>query len=640
MEAIMTHQEQAQPAESLCAWSEFGRVAKILSWVEELKHMKDAQPTANDWRLIGRAIVICHPVEELRTPLVQQIAHAAGYEYVAISGEAFFEWVHEAKPVPYENPVIIHVAQHVWSGKIEDDKKAAEELVDFQKNEIPQYLASLPDDQTVVFVVTSKSYADLVPQLRSVGAFDRRFDVAEFTPVEIGTWFLGQVGLALCDESLLTDIGKVGRLVDDEFKDRRRQRLIALHLQRLANRDTRKLCFDDLVYFAVHGGSETDHVPEESEAMLHRIAVHEAGHALISIIDSNSRNIPDYTSITPGSHFKGVVTDSYAYSFATVGRYTYEDSRHKVRVQLAGRVAEAIVFGATRVGTFTARSDLRNATAWTKELVGMYGFSAEQENFDAIHNNLAVIDDEASASEAAHIEQQTRLFLKRQYEAVEAMILENKRFLDAITCALLEKQVLNQADISAISRDIQREDSQSPLSDRTSSFTPINPLLTKIVEHMTGEYTLEAQGISRSKVSRLSDNARDQLHACVTKNTLQQNHGVVVYALSKSPFLYAANLLASFSDLSIEQLMDGARRSESEFEKITSALSQLHEASVYFDDTHGLSSEKRLEGLFLLEKRLGISKLGAVICDRNELLDSRFQEYCARKDIETIVLDQ
>lgn len=460
-----TNDEQPKTTESPCSWPEFGRVSKIQGWIKELRKIKESQPTASDWCLIGRAVVVCHPIEELRAPLVQKVAYEAGYDYVALSGEEFFKWVHEEKAVQYDKPVLIHVAQHVWSRKIEDDKKAAEELVDFQTNDVPKYLANLPADQAVVFVVTGESYADLVPQLRSVGAFDRRFDVAEFTMEEIGAWFLGVVGSDLCDDSLLLDLGKIGKLVNDEFDDRRRQRLIALHLQRRAHRECRKLSFDDLVYFAVHSGSETEHAPEESDAMLRRIAVHEAGHALVSIIDSHNRNIPDYASIMPGSHFKGVVTDSYAYAFALSGRYTYEDSRHKIRVYLAGRIAEAIVFGATRVGTFTARSDLRNATAWTKELVGMYGFSAEQENPDAIRNNLAVIDDEASASEAAHIEQQTRLFLKRQYEAVEKMFIENREFLDSITHALLEKRVLNRSDLLAIWQGTPKNARRAPLDE-------------------------------------------------------------------------------------------------------------------------------------------------------------------------------
>lgn len=632
--------KQPQASEVLPPWADFGRVGKIQSWIEELKKIKESEPTSNDWRLLGRGVVVCHPVEELRTPLVEKIAQEAGYEYATLSAEDFFEWVHDGKALPNEKPTIFHVKQGVWSGTIDDDKKAAEELVTFQAKEIPKYLSALPTNLTAVFVVTAESYSDLEPPLRAVGAFDRRFDIAEFTLPELGAWFLNLISSELCDDSLFLDTGKVGKLINDEFDDRRRQRLIALHLQRLANRECRKVCFDDLVYFAVNGGSETEHAPEANAAMLHRVAVHEAGHALVSILDSNGRNIPDFASIVQGSHFKGFVTDSYAYSFALTGRYTYEDSRHKIRVQLAGRVAEAVALGPTHVGTFAARSDLRNATKWAKELVGKYGFSAEQENPNAIRDNLAVIEDEASASEAAHIEQQARLLLKRQYEAVEVMILENKALLDAITDALLERQVLNQADISAIFRNIQRGDAQAPLANRTSNFTPINPLLTKVVEHMTGEYTLDEQGIARSKLTAISDNVRAQLHACVTKHLLQHDHGIVVYALNKSPLLYAANLLATFSDLSLDRLIGNAKQTDAEFQKITFALGKLHEASVYFDDTHGLSSDKRLEGLFRLERTMGPTKLGAVICDRNELLDSRFQEYCARKDIEIVVLDQ
>lgn len=635
----MTQTEQAQVDGLHDQWREFGHVAKIQGWIEELKNAKDSPITAYDWRLMGRAVMICHPIEELREPLVKKIADEAGYEYIRFSGEAFFELVRERKPIPGSTPAIIHVEQCAWSGKIEDDKKAAKELSDFQKIGLPNYLAELPNDLLVIFVVTGKSYVDLNPALRTVGTFDRRFDIAKPTLDELGIWFLNNIGTHLCDDSLLADAGKVGKLIDNEFEARRRQKLIALQMQRLAKREERLLSFDDLVYFAVHGGSETEHKQDEDSATLHRIAVHEAGHALVSIIDSDGRNMPDYTSIMPGAHFKGIVADSYAYSYALTGRYTYEDSRHKIRTQLAGRIAEAVVFGTTKVSTFSARSDLSNATAWAKELVGICGFSAEHENPDAIRDNLAVIDDEATPSEAAHIEQQTRLFLKRQYEAVELMILENKPFLDAITHALLEKQVLYQSDMSTIFRDILRGDAQTPLADRTSKFTAINPLLTKIVEHITGEYTLEAQGISRSQLANLSDSTRDQLHSCIKKHLLLHKHGVAIYALTKSPLLYAANLLAIFSDLSLDQLIDSKALTDSEFQSVSLALGKLHEASVHFDDTHGLSSDKRLEGLFRLEQTMGITKLGAIICDRDDLLDERFKEYCLKQGIEIVILN-
>ena len=123
----MTHQEQTQREQSFCPWAEFGHIAKIQGWIEELKKIKGSQPTAKDWRLMGRAVMICHPIDELRKPLVKKIAHEAGYDYLWISGETFFEWAHECKSIPVGVPVIIHVEQGVWSGKIEDNKKAAEE---------------------------------------------------------------------------------------------------------------------------------------------------------------------------------------------------------------------------------------------------------------------------------------------------------------------------------------------------------------------------------------------------------------------------------------------------------------------------------------------------------------------------------
>lgn len=588
---------------------------------------------------MGRAVMICHPIDELRKPLVKKIAHEAGYDYLWISSETFFEWVNESKPIPVGVPVIIHVEQGVWSGKIEDNNKAAEELAEFQANDLPNYLSELPNDLIAVFVITGKSYTDLNPSIRTVGSVDRRFDIAEPTLLDLGSWFLNQIGTELCDESLLKDTGRVGKLVNDEFEDRRRQRLIALHLQRRANREARQLSFDDLVYFAVHGGSETEHAPEEDAEMLHRIAVHEAGHALISILDSNGRNIPDFASITPGGHFKGVVADSYAYSLALTGRYTYEDSRHKVRVQLAGRIAESIVLGATKVGTFGARSDLRNATTWAKELMGLCGFSPEQENPEAVRDNLAVIDDEASASEAAHIEVQTRLFLKRQYEAVALTILDNKAFLDAITHALLERRVLNQNQLAEIFKEFQLSKYQTPLDERRSNFTVINPMLTQIVEHIIGEHTLDAQWISRIKVPALSNAALDQMFACIKKHHYQHRHGIAFYALNRSPLLYTANLLASFSGISLEELLGNALISDATYQKICDALDKLIPAPIYFDNTHEVSSSKRMEALLGLERILGPTKLGAVICDRSELLDDRFLDYCSRQKIEVVVID-
>ena len=635
----MTHQEQTCREKSFCPWAEFGHVAKIQGWIDELKKLKNSEPTAKDWQLMGRAVMICHPIDELRKPLIQKIAHEAGYDYLWISGETFFEWAHECKSIPGGVPVIVHVEQGIWSGKIEDNKKAAEELAEFQANDLPNYLSGLPNDLIAVFVITGKSYTDLNPSIRTVGSIDRRFDIAEPTLLDLGSWFLNQVGTELCDESLLKDTGRVGKLVNDEFEDRRRQRLIALHLQRRANREARQLSFDDLVYFAVHGGSETEHAPEEDAEMLHRIAVHEAGHALISILDSNGRNIPDFASITPGGHFKGVVADSYAYSLALTGRYTYEDSRHKVRVQLAGRIAESTVLGATKVGTFGARSDLRNATTWAKELMGLCGFSPEQENPDAIRDNLAVIDDDPSASEAAHIEVQTRLFLKRQYEAVELMILNNRTLLDLITQELLDKRVLNQADLDGLMSKQETMPLVNLVSEKVSAFIALNPLLTELSDLISGKNATDVQGITRAQISDLTADNRSKICAAIQKHIFLNERCIVFYVLNKTAYHYAGNIIAMFSALTLDQLFGGLL-SDQESKRMLETFHRFLDAPVFFDETHSLNSNERVEGLLRLKRANYLKGIGAIICDRKASLAQDFIDYCARESIDLIMLEQ
>ncbi len=629
---------ETQSTETPYPWHEFGRVGKIQGWVEELKKAKDSHLTAQDWHLLGRAVMICHPVEELRTTLVKKIAHEAGFGYIGMTGVQFFEGVMEGTPIPDSCPLMIHVEQGVWSRKIEDNPKAAEELVNFQTKDLPKYFAELPDDLVVIFIVTGESYTDLQPSLRTVGSFDRRFDVADLTLADLGAWFLNLLGVEQCDETLTADTGRVGKLINDEFDDRRRQRLISLHLQRLAHREKRKLCFDDLVYFAVHGGAETEHPPEDDPTSLYRIAVHEAGHALVSIIDSNGRNMPDYTSIIPGGHFKGVVADSYAYSYALSGRYTYEDSRHKIRIQLAGRVAEAIEFGATNVSTFGARSDLRNATSWAKELVGICGFSAEQENPDAIRDNLAVIDDEPSASEAAHIEFQTRLLLKRQYEAVERMILRNRPLLDAITNALLEHRILNQVELTKLWELSQQVNNAQTPSDILPNFRVMNPIMVELEDLIKGKEETETLGLRKEDICSLSNVNREKLLSAIQKHVFMNNRGIAFFSLSQSPWEYTANILAMFAFLTLSELFYG-NLPDNEFRRLCDSMLRFVDAPIYFDNTDGLAIGDRLLGIDCVRRMIHPKSLGAIICDRASIIDKKLLDYCARESIEVILLD-
>ena len=191
-------------------------------------------------------------------------------------------------------------------------------------------------------------------------------------------------------------------------------------------------------------------------------AIHEAGHALISIIDSEELNIPDYCSIISMRDYSGMMLESFSYNYDRTKDRTYRNLRHQIRIALGGRAAEHVMFGIENVNAWGSESDLLFATFRAKQLMGNCGFAPDSELNPALHQNLAIFEDNPSPSEAQHIEALSRQFLATQYEAVLEMISNNKKLLKSITDQLLRKHVLYQPDFVEILKEknlLQKEHS-------------------------------------------------------------------------------------------------------------------------------------------------------------------------------------
>lgn len=440
---------QLCPDKTALPWSAYGRVSVLERWANELASIVREGGSDRAWQLAGRAVMITHQDASQHQLLVSKVAHAAGMNLLNVDPEVFVQWVLN-KSYPVESaPALIFIPQGAWSSAPEEGTEVPEDIKNFKKT-IPEYLQKIVNNCPLVFITTGDSYDNLDPELRAVGVFDRRFDVIGRNVSTLGQFFLEEVGLDLCDDTLLKHVDKVGKLIVNEFDEKRRERLIALSMKRRANQQQRQLNFNDLVYFAVHGGGEADTEDDANIDNLHRSAVHEAGHALICMLDSNGANIPDYAGVVGFGKTLGIVADSYTYLYSTQKSISYFESRHKIRVALAGRIAESIVLGSINVSTFGARSDLRLATSLANDLVGLCGFTYDYDAQDNQASNLAVIQGEPTPSEAAHIELQSRKYLEQQYKVVEKCILDHRNLLDLITESLLEKRMLNQSELTDI----------------------------------------------------------------------------------------------------------------------------------------------------------------------------------------------
>jgi len=428
------------------SWAGFGNVSVLQRWAEELQEMQGSECHPNFWRMVGRFVMVAYPIQSKRKALLELVAKEAGLEFLEMESSELIGLVMRGQHPSMEKPTLAFIELGEWSKKTVENEPVSPEITEF-RSKLGTYLASLDSECKLVFVTTGESYDELDPSLRKAGCIDRRLIIPKPTLVETGNAFIDLVGRSKCGESLQDNPAKVGKLIYEEFDNERRQGLIALGMERVAYRERRQVEFSDLVHLAIHGSGEGEPTPEMDKEMLRRVAVHEAGHAMVCLLDSNGRNVPDYISIVPGHQFRGVVADSYGYMESLHGKYTYEDSRHKIRSTLAGRAAEAVVFGPRKVGSFSARTDLVNASTWAKELVGACGFPADIDTASCVGSNLLVTDEEPTASEQAHVETLARQYLEAQFEYVTKLLVENRNLLDLIVAKLMKTPVLFHEDL-------------------------------------------------------------------------------------------------------------------------------------------------------------------------------------------------
>ena len=433
-------------------WGEFGYIEPIKRWATELRKATSKPIDPQQWEIIGRAAMILQEDGDVDSTLLSKIASEAGMNFSTIDSDEFINMVNFDSYPTKKCPTLIYTPQGEWSEDCKSDGKPRGDILRF-RNKLSSYLANIDPKYPIVFATLGETYSELAPSLRQVGAFDRRFMIPKFTLETKGEQFIKSIGRDICNSSLTSYPGKVGKVLEMNFDEARRQSLIALGMKRLHAKESRKLEFNDLVYFSIHGSAEVERTKESNKSLLKRVAIHEAGHALVAAIDSNGSNIPEYLTVMPFGDNAGLACDSYAYYYGIDGQQTFKDLRHKIRVQLAGRAAEEILYGPENISAWGPRSDLLSATRGAKKLIAICGFSSNMQSREANTENLAVIDDEASPAEDSYAVEKVRKFLGQEYKVVRSILEVNKFKLLEIQKALLKDMILNQLELKKIIGD-------------------------------------------------------------------------------------------------------------------------------------------------------------------------------------------
>src|SRR5215218_2931428 len=309
-------------------------------------------------------------------------------------------------------------------------------------NQLLVELDGFESREQVVVMGASNRLQDLDVALLRPGRFDRQVLVAA-------------PDLAGREEILLVHTkGKpLGEDIDLKSIARQTAGLTGAELENIANeaaifagrsgqKSIRQSDFEDAMERVVAGLQQRKVVTEKERRIL---AYHEAGHAVMSHLTGDLLPVHKVTIVSRGQAL------GYTLNLPSEERYlhTTEEFEDLLKVYLAGRAAEQIVFGRVTNG---AANDLERATELARAMVFEYGMS------NMVASRTMRADNYALSEETKRLRdnEQARL-TDEAFEEALRLLQKHRAGLDRIAKALLEKETLDKAQLGELLADVEAE---------------------------------------------------------------------------------------------------------------------------------------------------------------------------------------
>jgi cell division protease FtsH len=200
--------------------------------------------------------------------------------------------------------------------------------------------------------------------------------------------------------------------------------------------------FDAAMERIVAGLQKRRVVTEKEKRVL---AFHEAGHAVMSYLMGELMPLQKVSIVSRGDAL------GYAYYVPNEDRYvrTKEELIDSMKINLAGRAAEQVVFGRISTG---AADDLEKVTTLARSMVFEYGMS------DTVTSRTMRADNYALSEETKRLrdQEQARLTDSAFNDAVR-LLTKHRASLDRVASALLKKETLGREEMLELLEGVEPE---------------------------------------------------------------------------------------------------------------------------------------------------------------------------------------
>ena len=375
-----------------------------------------------------------------KTLMARAMAGEAGVPFYAVSGSDFVQMyvgvgaarVRELfKKARESGGGVIFIDEIDALGKKRSDGLNGNDEREQTLNALLTEMQGFSDEAGIVVIAATNRPDTLDEALMRPGRFDRR--------VEIGLPDLSArkqiIALHAKNKPLSTDTDLEKLAVDTVyFSGAMLEGLLNDAAINAAKRGVEAIEPDDIsaAYYTALAGSEKKDRSNIRQVERVVTAWHEAGHALAATILSPENRVAKVTIIPTTSGAGG-----FCVNIPPERMYwTKKELEQQIMVNLAGRVAEELHFGADGVTT-GASNDIEKATQTALQYVTKFGMG------DGILDRTLVKDDQRTNNEVAQL-------TERLYQEVKALMQENYMHLKTVAEMLLERETLDGDEVREI----------------------------------------------------------------------------------------------------------------------------------------------------------------------------------------------
>jgi cell division protease FtsH len=399
---------------------------------------------------IPRGVILYGPPGTGKTLLAKAVAHESGASFYAASASQFVEMYVGLgaarirglfKEARKKEPAIIFIDELDAIGQTRSGMGFNREQ-DQTLNQLLVEMDGFATGEQVVVIGASNRLQDLDPALMRPGRFDRRILVS---PPDLGDreeiLRLHARGKPLAAS---TDLAQVARqtagLTGADLANLVNE--AAIYAGRAGRDEIVQQDFDDALERVVAGLERRRIISEKEKRIL---AYHEAGHALMSHLMGDSPPIQKVTIVARG--------DALGYTLHVPEEDRYLHTREELvdwmKVALAGRAAEQVVFGRVTNG---AANDLEKVSTLARRMVFDLGMGEQ-----VVSQTLRADDYPLSEqSKQLRDEEQARITGFAYQEALR-LLEKHRASLDRVATELLEHETLSRETLKDLLADVEPE---------------------------------------------------------------------------------------------------------------------------------------------------------------------------------------